>query len=437
VSDETAPVADLAVPGEAGSAPQTDWLRGAFEAAWAELAPIGASASGGYDRFAWTGADLELRAWFARAAARRHLSVELDGNGNLWAWWGRPGSGAIVTGSHLDSVPGGGAFDGPLGVVGGLLAVDLVRRRRSTPPPRPLAVVDFADEEGARFGVACVGSRLLTGSLEPETAAELADRDGVSLAEAIGRAGVDTEHLGRDEERLGRVAAYIELHIEQGRALAGLGAPVGVATGIWPHGRWRLRFDGAPDHAGTAAIADRHDPMLPFAAAVAEARASAIRRSCRCTVGRAAVHPNATNAVAGSVEGWLDARAPDDATLAAAVHDVVSVASAAADEHGVELVVEPESISPAVTFDETLRRRIVRLLSSAAATRGGRGGSVPEISTAAGHDAGILSARVPAAMLFARNPTGVSHSPAEEAPLEDCLAGIEALADVLEDLLWH
>ena len=418
-----APVADGADGAVGDSA---DDLETGFDAAWAELGRIGRSPGGGFDRFAWTDADLELRDWFTRAARRRGLAVEADRNGNLWAWWGGPGDGAVVTGSHLDSVPGGGAFDGPLGVVGGLLAIDELRRRHGGVPPRPLAVVVFSDEEGARFGVACVGSRLLTGSLDPDRARQLTDARGTTLADAMRRAGADPDLLGPDDELLARVAAFVELHIEQGRGLVDRDAPVGVATAIWPHGRWRFRFDGEPDHAGTAGLADGHDPMLPFAAAVGAARATAAGRGCLCTFGKALVHPNAANGVAASLEAWLDARAADEATLSAAVDEVRLAARAAGDDHGVTVRCEAESLTPPVRFDAALRRMIGSVL-----------GAAPELPTGAGHDAGILSARLPTAMLFARNPTGVSHSPAEWAAPGDCLAGVRALVAVLEELVWR
>ncbi|MGH8982205.1 MAG: allantoate amidohydrolase, partial [Acidimicrobiales bacterium] len=151
---------------------------------WEGLAPLGRRADGGYDRFAWTPADLACRDWFVRQAAARDLAVEQDRNGNLWAWWGHdpgadgPPAGAVATGSHLDSVPAGGAFDGPLGVVGAFLALDALRERHGARPPRPVAVCDFADEEGARFGVACLGSRLSTGALDPARARARRDADG-------------------------------------------------------------------------------------------------------------------------------------------------------------------------------------------------------------------------------------------------------------------
>ena len=394
-----------------------------FDRTWTALAEVGRDRrTGGYRRFAWTPADLELRGWFADQAAQRGMPCEQDRNGNLWAWWGAPATGAVVTGSHLDSVPDGGAFDGPLGVVSGFLAVDELRAR-GVAPARPVAVVAFSDEEGARFGVACTGSRLLTGALDPDRARGLRDRDGTTLAEAMRRAGADPTALGRDDDALARVGAYVELHVEQGRALVHTGSPVGVATAIWPHGRWRYRFTGEANHAGTTLLDDRCDPMLPFARSVLAARELAEAAGAVTTFGRVQVTPNGTNAIPSRVEAWLDGRAPAEPTLTALVADLTAVAERAAGSQRTRVEVTRESWSPAVAFDERLRERISGLF-----------GGVPALPTGAGHDAGVLSAVVPSAMLFVRNPTGVSHSPAESADPDDCVAGVQALAAVLEDL---
>jgi N-carbamoyl-L-amino-acid hydrolase len=226
-----------------------------FAALWRSLAPIGLDeGTGGYLRYAFGEADLACREWFTEEALDRDLTVTPDGNGNLWAWWGDASGGpAVVTGSHFDSVPHGGGYDGPLGIVSALLAVDVLRQRGFR-PARPIGIAAFAEEEGSRFGVACLGSRLLTGALARQTALSLVDRDGTSLAEAL--LSVESEESppadpGPDPSLLARVGAFIELHVEQGRALADLDAPVGVATAIWPHGRWRLDFTGEPNHAGT------------------------------------------------------------------------------------------------------------------------------------------------------------------------------------------
>ena len=401
----------------------------AFAALWDSLLPVGRHVpTGGYRRYSWTEADSACRAWFRERAQERGLRACCDRNGNLWAWWDRPGSarGAIVTGSHLDSVPDGGAYDGPLGVISGFAAIDLLRATGFV-PARPIAVAAFCEEEGARFGLACLGTRLLTGAIAPDAARELRDGSGVSLAQAMTAAGGDPGRIGPDEELLASISAFVELHVEQGSALAGLGAAVGIAEGIWPHGRWRLDFLGRADHAGTTRIADRRDPMLPYAAAVLAARQAAAQHGALATFGKVTAEPGGANGICSAVRAWLDARAPDEAALQRVVDQVSAAARTAAAEHGVEASVHAESFTPLVAFDAGLRGRL-------AATLQARGIAAPVLPTGAGHDAGILAARLPTAMLFVRNPSGVSHSPAERAEPADCEAGVVALAAVLSEL---
>jgi N-carbamoyl-L-amino-acid hydrolase len=391
---------------------------------WADLAEIGRHpATGGYRRFAWTREDADLREWFAGEAAARGLDLVDDRAGNLWAWWGDPdrdGPG-VVLGSHLDSVPDGGAFDGPLGVVCALAAVDALRVRGFV-PARPLGVAVFGDEEGARFGVACAGSRLLTGALAPERARALTDGDGVSLAEALRRAGRDPAALGPDDATLRRVGTFVELHVEQGRGLDRVDRAIAVGTGIWPHGRWRLALPGEANHAGTTALPDRRDAMVAFASVVLAARAAAARLDALATCGKVVVTPNGVNAVPSAVTAWLDARAVRPAAVHAVVEEVTSVVE------GYGGAVTQESWTDDTTFDAGLAGRLAALL-------GPPDHPAPQLATGAGHDAGILAAAgVPTAMLFVRNPTGVSHSPAEHAERADCLAGVAALVTVAAEL---
>ena len=412
----------------------TDRLREEFEGCFGRLAEVGRDPDGGWTRLAWTEEDRLARAWFEAEASARGLTVERDPAGNLWAWWPGPDPGAdgedpepvVAVGSHLDTVRGGGAYDGALGVVSGLLAVgELIER--GVEPRRPVAVVAFADEEGGRFGVPTFGSRVLAGALDPAELLARVDQEGTGVAEALAAAGLDPDAFGPDPARLGRLAAFVELHVEQGRGLADLGQPVALGTGIWSHGRWRLTLTGEANHAGTTRLADRRDPMLGLAAAVLAARAAATELGGVATVGRVVVEPNSANSVPGRVLAWLDARAAEEqrldwlvAAFQAAVED-----AAGRERLAVELVCE--SRSPGVTLDRDLAARLDTCLRA-------RGLEPAALPTAAGHDAGALAAAVPTAMLFVRNPTGVSHSPAETAALDDCLAGIEALAAVIEEL---
>jgi beta-ureidopropionase / N-carbamoyl-L-amino-acid hydrolase len=403
-----------------------------------QIAAIGRDGgTGGYRRFAFTAEDAMLGEWFAASCAARGLTVTVDRCGNQWAWWGDPDAagpaGGIVTGSHLDSVPDGGGYDGPLGVACALTALDLLQASGFR-PTRPIGVVRFVDEEGARFGLACSGSRLLTGQSAAGRVLGLTDAAGTSYADAMASAGLAAEHAGRDDETLRRVGAFVELHVEQGRGLAldagepgapeGGGAAVGVASAIRPHGRWRVDLAGTADHAGTTALADRDDPMLELARLVTAVRAAGERdgdRGTVGTVGKLLVRPNAVNAVPSLVQAWLDVRADSEQQVRAVLTELERAGFGPVEE----------SWTGAVAMDAGLRDRLATVVGAAL----GHGGPAPVLPTGAGHDAGILAAAgIPSGMLFVRNPSGVSHSPAEHAPDADCEAGAVALAAVLADL---
>jgi len=376
-----------------------------------ELADIGTSRTGGYNRLAWTRADSDCREWFVAQATSRGLDIEIDRNGNLWAWLNHqlPGK-ALVVGSHLDSVPRGGAYDGPLGVASAFAALDQLG---DFAPSRPIAIVAFVDEEGGRFGIACAGSRLMTGSLASETFYRLTDIEGVTTSEAMRAAGQSADHLGRDDERIARIGEFIELHVEQGHLPSTKGvdgltsdAPLGLATEIWPHGRWRVDFAGQQNHAGATKMSERHDPMLALARAILEVNEMAVARGILGTVGKVEVSPGAVNAIPGSASLWVDARGGDQHLVQEAMADF---------GHGAVL----ESWTPATPFDASFVGAINAAL----------GGSLPELPSGAGHDAGVLAlAGIPTAMILVRNPSGISHAPEEYAEPADCELGVTALA---------
>ena len=388
-----------------------------FERMWSDLAPIGRSASsGGYFRQPFTAPEEELRAWFVDQCAARGLRVETDGFGNVVGWWDAGSGAGVLTGSHLDSVLDGGAYDGPLGVVSALAAIDVLRSRGFV-PARPIGVSVFAEEEGSRFGLACLGSRLATGAISWERARQLTDADGVALGDVV---------AGGSSGLLDRVGTFVELHVEQGRDLVDRGAAIGVASEIWPHGRYRFEFAGAANHAGTTRMEDRVDPMLTYAFTALGANKQARLAGQRATFGRVEVTPNGTNAVPSLVRAWLDARCSSDEALEGLVESISAQSADRAARDGTTLTVTPESVSRAVAFDPSLATLVAADHED---------GDWPIIPTQAGHDAGILSAAgIPTAMLFVRNPTGVSHSPAEHAEVADCLVGVSALADTLERL---
>src|SRR5689334_2486334 len=312
-----------------------------FERMWADLAPVGRSASsGGYFRQPFTTPERECHAWFVEQCEARGLRVEHDGNGNTVGWWGpfepfetvapQPPQGpseAVLTGSHLDSVLDGGAYDGPLGVVSALAAIDELRDRGFV-PGRPLGVSVFVEEEGSRFGLACLGSRLATGAMDWDRARVLRDRDGVALEEVVEGGGPGL---------LAGVGTFVELHVEQGRDLVDRGAAVGVASEIWPHGRYRFDFTGEANHAGSTRMEDRADPMLTSAMTALAANKQARLAGQRATFGRVEVTPNGTNAVPSRVLAWLDARCSSDDALSELVDTVTRQARERAERDGTRL----------------------------------------------------------------------------------------------------
>ena len=391
------------------------------------------SGRGGYSRPVFSSAELELREWFAAEASQRGLEVSTDRNGIMWGWWDAASgdrTGALVTGSHLDSVPGGGAFDGPLGVAAALAAVDVLKER-GVEPRRGLAVTVFPEEEGSRFGVACLGSRLITGAIDADRVRNLKDPAGNTFADVSRANGLDPERLGRDEEALRTIGDFVELHVEQGRALIDLDAPVGVGSSILGHGRWRLSVQGQGNHAGTTLMADRADPMVVAAQIVlAIRRTAAGQDDARATVGRLQPVPGGTNVIASRVDLWLDVRHPDDAVTAALVEAIHGQAQKAAAFEGCSVTLTEESFSSTVHFDAPLQRQLQNSLRRSTTDH-----PVPALPTGAGHDAGVLAAYVPSGMVYIRNPSGISHSPDEYVEDTDADLAAAALADVLEDLL--
>jgi N-carbamoyl-L-amino-acid hydrolase len=256
---------------------------------------------------------------------------------------------------------------------------------------------------------------VITGVLSRDRALRLTDRDGITLAEALRALGRRPDVIGRDEETTRRIGRLVELHVEQGVGLADVDRPVGVASDIWPHGRWRLEFAGEANHAGTTRLADRRDALLGCAHAIIAARHAAEAHGCVATVGKVDVRPGGVNAIPSAATAWLDARGPIEDAVRATVEQLRTDTAA---------VLTQESWTPKTTFDPALAARLRTLLDDA-----------PLLGTGAGHDAGILAnAGISTAMIFVRNPTGVSHSPAEHAEADDCRRGVEALTAVLADL---
>ena len=369
-------------------------------------------------RLAWTDEDAASRAWFEREASRVGLRAVRDPAGNLWAcprseppWWG--------VGSHLDSVRGGGRFDGPLGVACGFAIADGA--------PRPVAVLSFADEEGARFNTPTFGSKALSGRLDLPAVLERPDDDGVRLGDAMRDAGVDPDGIAEAPAWLDRLSGFVEIHIDQTTELAGADEPVGIVTSLASRTRLEAHLRGRADHAGTTPRAERRDALSAAARLIVAAEDLAREHpALTVTTSRIIAEPNAPTTIAADVRPWIDARAPSFAAIDAWRSRLDQRVGELEAGSGVEIDVSVASRSDAREFAPELRRKLIR------ATEDVLGHPAPELVCFAGHDAGVLAERVPAAMLLVRNPTGISHSPAETVELEDAAIAARVVARALE-----
>ena len=362
----------------------------------------------GWTRAPWTD---ELRAaeqLVIDAAEAGGMVCEHDPAGNLWITDpDAPAEGLVAAGSHLDTVPNGGAFDGALGVTGALAAV-LALRAAGVAGAERLAVISFADEEGSRFNTPCFGSRVMTGTFGDEIA-DSVDADGVAIRDVGPTRPAGAFGLHR------RLACFFEIHVEQGVALEPAETSLGIATRLSARGRWEWGVVGEANHAGTTPMAGRRDALVRAAEFVLAAREEAeARPGAVATVGRLAPWPGGTNVIPGRATGTLDARALDDATRDGLVR-------ALADRFP-DVTIERRSTDAAAIFDPAL---IADLHECAAEL----GVSSMDLPSYAGHDAGTLAlAGVPAVMIFTRSPNGISHNPAEHSDETVCLEAIEVMA---------
>ena len=391
---------------------------------------------GGARRLCWTDGWVQAREFLRdRLSAIDGLSVDVDEAGNLWATLpgtGRetddeksdgpaPGGargggsardGTVAVGSHLDSVPNGGWLDGALGV---MAALEVLRVAASDLPRHPLILVDFADEEGARFGRSLFGSAAVAGTLDVTAVESLRDAEGDVLRPVLAEHGVDLDRLGGATSRREGVIAYLELHIEQGPVLESEGVAVAAVSGTAGLERHRLLFEGQASHAGTTPMAMRRDAALAAAETTLVVEEIARRNDGVGTGGVLRLEPGVPTAVAGRAELVVDLRHPEAEPLAGMLEETLAAARRAADERGCSLEVSEVFRIEPIPFDE----RLVAAAREAA-------GSGRVLASGALHDAAEMARHVPVAMIFAPSTGGLSHTKEEDTPEEDLAAAISA-----------
>jgi len=382
-----------------------------------------AALTGGPDgarRVCWTEEWRVAREFLRRLLGELGLEPRRDEAGNLWAQLDGedPAAPAVAVGSHIDSVPSGGWLDGALGV---LTAVGVLRAWADSGrrPPRTLVLVDFADEEGARFGRSLFGSSAVAGTLDPAAVAALRDRDGTPIADALAENGIDLERAPLAAARRERLGAFLELHIEQGPVLEAEGLAVAAVDGCAGVERHRFTFSGQASHAGTTPMDARRDAGLAAADAALRIERLPRRAGGVATTGALALEPGIPTAVAGRATLTVDLRNPEREALAAMLAGARLALGVAQVPRGCEVAEEPIwSIEP-VPFDPGL-------VSAARAACAAVSGAERTLTSGALHDAAELARTVPTAMVFCSSRAGISHAPEEDTPESDVIAGIEA-----------
>ncbi len=388
----------------------------------------------GAQRLAWGPVWREAREWFRGKVRELGLDITTDSAGNNWVTLPGAVSKTVIVGSHLDSVPNGGWLDGCLGV---MAALEALRMHVAATPPVTLKLVDWADEEGARFGRSLLGSSAAAGSLKIADVRELKDRQGTRLVDALGESGVTLDRMvdAHGELKTIDARAYLELHIEQGPVLESMNKPTGVVLGTFGVERHMLTFTGQAAHSGSTPIPMRRDAFLAAAQTALECREIARRHSkpgagVVCTVGIVNVEPKIVTAVPGVCEISLDQRALDADVLAAMLRDAHDASDRAARENNVRVDwrnlwrIEPRP------FDPTL----LRLCEEAVREETG---DAPRLPSGPLHDAAEMVPHMPVVMMFAYSSNGLSHCKEEDTPQEYLEKTIRAFLRLVQKTVHH
>jgi hydantoinase/carbamoylase family amidase len=380
----------------------------------------------GARRVCWTDEWDRAREFLRSRLDELPVEVTVDAAGNLWA--GMPGEqdGFVIVGSHVDSVPAGGWLDGALGV---FTAVEAIRAHAGDGrPPVGLRLVDWADEEGARFGRSLFGSSCCAGTLDPDEVRDLRDRDGERLEDVVARYDVELDSARESGAELTGARAYIECHIEQGPVLESRGEPAAAVLGTFGVERHVAVFTGQTAHAGATPMPLRHDTFMAASQAALAVREVGIRHEGVCTVGGATSEPGVVTAVPGRTEMLLDQRHLDPDALAAMLDEAREGCDRAAADHGCEVELKHLWRIPPIPFDD----RLIGFARQAVSEAGGKDTAIPSGPL---HDAAEMARLIPTVMLFSSSSPPVSHTKEEDTPEEDLRVMIDAYGRTVEATL--
>ena len=388
----------------------------------------------GAQRLAWGPVWRQAREWFRGKVGEIGLRIETDAAGNNWATLPGASPKTVIVGSHLDSVPNGGWLDGALGM---MAALEALRMHAAAAPPVTLKLVDWADEEGARFGRSLLGSSAAAGSLRIDEVKDLTDRQGTRLVDALAENGVTLDRMGDAQRQLKAIdaRAYLELHIEQGPVLESMRKPTGVVLGTFGVERHMLRFTGQAAHSGSTPIPMRRDAFLAAAQTALACRDIATRHSkpgagVVCTVGVVNVEPKIVTAVPGVCEISLDQRALDPAVLSAMLRDAHEAAEKAAKANNVKVewrhvwCIEPRPFDPGLIklCEEAVREET---------------GDAPRLPSGPLHDAAEMVPHMPVVMMFAYSSNGLSHCKEEDTPVGHLETTVRAFLRLVQKTVAH
>ncbi|WP_432360931.1 Zn-dependent hydrolase [Sporosarcina sp. UB5] len=392
-----------------------------------QLSSIGQTAEGGINRPGFSAEEKEakqlVKGWMEQAG----LQVTEDGAGNVFGRLeGTTDGKSILSGSHVDSVPNGGNFDGPLGVI---VALEVAEAWKATgvQPKKSFEVAIFSDEEGSRFGTGLTGSHAVVGKLNKEETVLLLDSENKSFETVIQEYGSTLDAVWQAKRDMKEVELFVEVHIEQGKKLERNEHPVGVVKGIAGPTWATFTFEGEAGHAGNTPMDDRKDAVLAASEFIREVATLPIQFSdtAVATIGKLNVFPNGINVIAQRVELTVDVRDIHEAKRDALVKEIIKAAENAGAAHNVDVVHQQMLAVEPLLIDETLIASLKESITKF-------GIEPTELISGAGHDAMVIGREVPAAMLFVRSKKGISHNPEEWTDLNDCVVAAHVLKDFIE-----